>query len=227
MPTRSLLCRLAVVGAIACTPLTARAQGPSVLDFEGFNGLPSQGCGGNSIASYGGLSWSSIGWASRTQCGQADPPDGPFNGYHFGTTSGARAGYLQLATRATPFAAVSGTISSGAHHFNLLDGWLTAAWSRRLRVVVTGYRGPTVVGTQTLLLDYTQPTFVRFALLDLTSVRFDADGGTPDWALGGIGNQLVMDDLRIEDASVVPEPATLLLVAPGLVAVALVRRRRR
>jgi hypothetical protein len=227
MMTRSLLLRLSAALALAATPLAAQAQSPVLLDFESFNGIPSQGCGGNGISAYGGLNWSSIGWASRAECGQADPPDGPFNGYYVGTTSGTRAGYLQLATGADPFAAVSGTIASSGKHFNLLDGWLTAAWSKRLRVVVTGYRGPTIVGTQTLWLDYTQPTFVRFAMLDLTSVRFDADGGTPDWALGGIGNQVVMDDLRIEDATAVPEPATLLLVAPGLAAVALVRRRRR
>ncbi len=231
MLTRRFFAPLAVVAAALALPTSMRAQAalvtaPTVLDFEAFNGLSSQGCGGNTISSYGGLDWSSIGWVSRAECGQVDPPAGPLNGYWFGTTSGTRAGYLQLPTGANAFAAVSGTLSSSGKRFNLLDGWLTAAWTRRLHVTITGYRGPTVVGTRSLTLDYDAPTFVLFGLMDLTSVRFDADGGTPDWNLGGIGNQLVMDDLLVQDAqAVVPEPATLLLMAPGLLAVALLRRR--
>ncbi len=220
---------MALAAALPSRALRAQSSlvvGPTVLDFEAFNSTSSQGCGGNTITRYGGLDWSSIGWVSALECGQAEPPSGPLNGFRFGTRSGTRAGYLQLATGADPFSPLSGTISTPSGRFNLLDGWLTAAWSRSLRVVITGYRGPTMISSQSLTLDYDAPLFVTFGLVDITSVRFDTDGGTPDWNLGGIGNQLVFDDLRVQDASVIPEPATLLLVAPGLALVGLLRRRR-
>ncbi|MBI3792260.1 MAG: hypothetical protein HY275_15470 [Gemmatimonadetes bacterium] len=234
MTLRRLLARIAataVIGASIAGPAHAQAAslvaGPRVLDFEAFNGVSSQGCGGNTIASYGGLDWSGIGWASVAECGQANPPAGPFNGYAFGARPGTRVGYVQVSAGAGPFAPSAGGVSSTTR-FDFLDGWLTAAWSRALQVTVRGYRGGALVNARTLTLQYDVPLFVTFNFTNVDAVTFDGDLGVPDFSLGGIGNQIVLDDLRVDDvSSVVPEPAVALLLAPGLALVALVRRRRR
>ena len=226
--------RHALVLATAATlamlvPAAARSQSPVtlpivpvVLDFEALS--TAAGCGDNTIGSYGGLDWSGWGAMNKLECGGSDPGS-VANGYWYGAHSGKNSGYLQLPFAADPSLALSGTIAAPVGRFNLIDGWLTAAWTRRLRVTVTGYRGPTMVGTRTFLVDYDTPLFANFALFNLTAVRFDASGGTNDPTLDGLGNMLVMDDMQLS-FGVVPEPTTLALLAPGLLLAARMRRRR-
>ena len=223
---------LAVAAMLFAVPPVSSAQStgltvPAVLDFEALSAAT--GCGDNIFSSYGGLVWSGFGVIPSAECG-GDPSLGdPFNGYHYGRTSGRKVGYVIWPTSPDPYSTLLGTIAVPSGHFSLLDGWLTAAWTRRLHVTVAGFRGPTMIGIHSLLLDYDAPVFVNFGFTDVTSVTFAAGGGTVDYNLAGISNNLVLDDLRVafsDPTNVVPEPATLALFAPGLALIAAVRRRR-
>jgi hypothetical protein len=223
----------ALLAALALVPSAAHAQsaqslGTRLIDFEEFVGASSEGCGGNTIGSYAGFSWSGIGWASALECGQADPPFGPPNGYAFGSRpGGARVGYVMVPAGADPFSAPATGGFNAATRFNFLDGWITAAWEKDLHLLVRGFRNGTLVHTRALLLQYDQPLFVNFAFDDVDAVTFEASGGTIDFNLGGLGAEVVLDDLRVSDVSPVPEPATLALLVPGLALVAAAARRRR
>lgn len=199
---------------------------PVVLNFEPLS--TSHGCDDNAFATYGGLAWTGWGAISKAECGSAEV-GGPRNGYFHGATSGGNVGYIQLPPFADPFGALHADIAMGGGTFDLLDAWLTAAWTTGLDVTIDGFNGTTLIGTRTFRIDYTAPTHGVFGLMGLTRAHFRTSGGTPHFELGGLGNILVMDDLSVVryDAVITPEPATLLLVTSGLVAVALARRRRR
>lgn len=238
MPPHSLACSsrpvgralIAVVAACLAYPSMSRAQVPAVvppvpmvLDFEPLS--TAAGCGANTFTAYGGLAWTGWGAINREECGAAEV-GGPRNGYWYGTTSGRNTGYIQLPLGSDPFSALSAQISiSGT--FDLLDAWLSAAWTTGLHVTVTGYNGTTTVGTRSFMLDYLAPVHAEFNLFGLTSAHFATWGGVPRWELGGLGNILVMDDLSVvKYPTVIPEPATVLLLASGLLLLGAVRRRR-
>ncbi|MBI2796764.1 MAG: PEP-CTERM sorting domain-containing protein [Gemmatimonadetes bacterium] len=222
----------AVVAAFVALPGTARTQGPSVLtptpmvlDFEPLS--TAAGCDDNDIVGYGGLAWSGFGAMDKVECGAAEV-GGPKNGYWFGATSGTNTGYIQLPRFSDPFGALGATISY-SDTFDLLDAWLSSAWTTNLRVTVTGFNGTTLVGTRSFMLDYTAPQHAEFNLFGITSARFLAYDGVVRYELGGIGNIMVLDDLSVVKyvPTVVPEPAGVLLVASGLALVGLAARRRR
>ena len=222
---------LAVVAAFLALPASARSQAPTVitpvpmvLDFEPLS--TASGCGANTITTYGGLSWAGWGAMNKVECGAAES-FGPRNGYWYGATSGIRTGYIQLPEFSDPFGALGAQISIGGT-FDLLDAWLTAAWTTSLHVTVSGYNGTTLVGTRSFMLDYTAPLHADFNLFGITSAHFRAFDGVVNYELGGIGNIVVIDDLSVVTyPTVVPEPATLLLVASGLAMIGAATRRRR
>ena len=216
---------LSVEAARAQLP-TIGAPTPLVLNFEPLT--TAAGCDDNTISVYGGLTWTGWGAINSPYCGNLGGGL-PLNGFWYGATSGVNVGYIQLPPFSDPFGGLSAEIAFGGGTFDLLDAWLTAAWTTGLDVSVLGYNGATLVGTRNFRLDYTAPTLATFDLHGITSARFSTRGGTPRFELGGLGNILVMDDLSVvrRDAAVVPEPATLLLVASGLVVVAVTVRRRR
>ena len=217
---------LAVVAAFIAVPRDARAQpsAPMVLDFEPLS--TAAGCDDNTFTSYGGLTWAGWGAMNKIECGAAEVW-GPKNGYWNGATSGIRTGYIQLPPFSDPFGALGAQIST-AGTFDLLDAWLTAAWTTHLHVTVTGYNGTTLVGTRSFMLDYTAPLHADFNLFGLTSAHFRAFGGVVRYELGGIGNIVVIDDLAVvTHPTVIPEPATIVLLATGFVLIGVTARRRK
>ena len=221
------------LSALAVASATARAQAPAVLpvpshavlDFEPLS--TASGCGANGFTSYGGLTWTGWGAINRVECGAADV-GGAHNGYWNGTRSGQNTGYLQLPRFAPdPFQALTGSITN-VDGFDLLDAWMTAAWATGLNVHVDAFRGLTLAGSMNFAVGYTGPSHIVFNFIHVTDVTFTASGGTPDYALGGVGSELVIDDanVAIYPHVVVPEPATVGLVTIGLVALGAVARRR-
>ena len=226
------LTAVVALSALAAASAPARAQPiivhpptPAILDFEPLS--TADGCDKNGFTSYGGLAWTGWGAISKLECGSADI-GGPQNGYWYGATSGHKSGYLQLPRFAVdPFQALVGSITN-ADGFDLLDAWMTAAWNNGLIVHVDAFRGHTLVGMTDFVVDYGGPSHISFNFINITSATFTASGGTPDYNLGGVGSQLVMDDanVAIYPHVVVPEPATIGLVAIGLLALTAVVRRR-
>jgi hypothetical protein len=186
-------------------PLLIAAASPLPAQLASFDELA--GCTSGSVAGalvpdgYAGLSWTGVDVRDGTAL-----TGGPRNG----VVSAPCIGYVE-----------SGQAEiSGATPFTFDGGWFASGGASGLALFVTGYRNGTLAFSTILFLSTAETRALDLRWTELTSVRL-ASGGSE------VRPQFVMDDLRFNGAtSVVPEPATVWLLALGLAGVAVVTRRR-
>ncbi len=129
--------------------------------------------------------------------------------------SGNRAAFNQFGNAS----AFSGTL------FDLASLSLGAAFNDGLNVQIEGLYNGNSVYTRLVIANPFAAQQVNLGWTGINELRFSSFGGT-DVIANGSGTQFVLDNLQLGSLSV-PEPATIALLAVGLVGVAVVRRRQR
>jgi PEP-CTERM motif-containing protein len=163
---------------------------------------------------YGGLSWSNF---------------NVLNFDNLATSVSANSGYLH--GRITPPNVVynsDGAVASfeAQTPFNFVSAFLTSAWRNDLHLTVQGFAdGQLKYSKAAILHTTTDANFEAFNFLNVDRVRFESFGGI-NAVGGGDGTHFAVDNLTVAAAAPTPEPASLLLLATGVVAAALRRRHR-
>lgn len=195
-----------VVALVAPTTLTAQSQ------LITFDDLPTAGdmCDIWDVpSSYAGLRWTNVGYLRGGDgCMPAN------SGYATGTRSG-------------PFVAFNyeenAVIFSRAAAFSW-SGYFTGAWRNGLDVTVVGTLGGSTVYSDVFQVGTAGASFREY-LESVDQVTVTASGGTQATGLTGTGTQFVFDDVTVSDVetapaeTTAPEPATMTLMASGLLAV--------
>jgi hypothetical protein len=159
--------------------LTVLLGSPELITFDDLSnnvtGLPVP-------AHYNNLTWSNFYY---------------LNGLAYIQPSGYTAGVVSASNVAYNGSGTPAAVSSSVR-FDLLSGYLTAAWNDNLQVELKGYSGPTLTYDNTYILSATAPTLIGFDYLDVTSVQFISSGGTPHLAYGDTpGYQFAMDNVSV------------------------------
>ena len=198
----------AVLGlAFMALPAIAQAQ---LINFDDLSA-----CGGVQLSNgYQGFNWNNF-WALNTTnvCY-------PYvSGYAPGTVSAPNVAYNGGGTLASV---------SRANPFTFNSVYMTAAWRNGLFVTVYAYDAlNNLIDNGSFFLNITGPTNEVFNWAGVSSVRFSASGGTNPGGLSGDGTQIAFDNMLMNNATVTPEPATLVLLATGLAGIGGIVRRRR
>jgi len=111
--------------------------------------------------------------------------------------------------------------------FTFTSVYMTAAWNNGLTVTVNGYDASNnVIDNTSFVLSTLGPTNEVFNWTGVYSVDFiGSGGGNPGYAGGG--THIAFDNMLMNNATVTPEPATLVLLATGLAGIGGIVRRRR
>ncbi|MBN1505858.1 MAG: hypothetical protein JW955_03385 [Sedimentisphaerales bacterium] len=127
---------------------------------------------------YGGLNWDNFIVSKASSHGAS--------GYRNGLISGD---YVAFNGTGNP-AEISGD------PFNFLGAHFTAAWRNGLTIDIEGFRGTTVVHTESVVANASAPMYVGLNFTNVTRVRFTSHGGTHDPVFSTDGTQFVMDDME-------------------------------
>lgn len=171
-------------------------------------------------ADYQGFNWSNF-QALNTAGGYWD-----LSGYVPGSVSGDNVGFNGGGTTAS---------FSSASAFTLNSFDLTAAWRDNLTVTVRGSGNPGGDYVATLTPSAIAATSYTVNWTGITSVTFEASGGThhPDYGTGSGQNFSVSDfshfaiDNITYNVSAVPEPESYAMLLAGLGALGFIGKRRR
>lgn len=201
--------RISKLGVVFFTLACAIAAPATVLNFD----TDTTGYSGSIdwiVPGYGGFTW--------TNFGLIDGDDVHVNsGYFNGTVSGE---YVAFNSFGTP----AGMSVANPNLFDFNGAYITAAWNTGLTVQVDGYLNSVLVGTQTIIVDTTGPTWWNVGLNGIDELIFSSYGGT-NAGLGNPGEQFAMDNFTYDFHQPIPEPASLTLLGLGLAG--LVARTRR
>jgi len=156
---------------------------------------------------YGGLNWNGFGYAYA--------PSFSYSGFQLGRVSDDHVAFNLGAGAAT----VSGSL------FDFNGVYLTAAWRSGLNIRVQGFKGEDLIDERTVVANWYSPTWFDFNFSGIDRVVFESFGGTDSARLEGEGAHFVMDNFTFNENAPVPEPATMLLLASGLVGLAGLRRK--
>ncbi len=159
---------------------------------------------------YGGLVWEDM-YAMRSSSVFLG------TGYEYGRLSGDYVAYN--------FGGYPATISVGdPEHFDFVGTYITAAWENGLTVEATAYLDGVLVGSESIVLSATQPTWWQVDFNHIDELVFTS-GGSPTIP----NKQFAMDNFtyNLPSASVVPIPAPAALGLLGMGLVASIRRRKK
>jgi hypothetical protein len=163
-------------------------------------------------AGYGGLTWDNL-WVVN---GSIDPRL-VGTGYVNGRTSGQ---YVAFNNNGDP-AAVRDDL------FTFDSASFTSVWRTGLKLEIGGWWGATRLFATDLVLNTTSPTFFSPGWSGVDRVTFRSSGGVNAGLDQGDGVQFAMDDFAFtESPAPVPEPASMVLLATGLLGVGARHRQR-
>ena len=195
---RTLITTLGMILVTACDPALSNVM---VLTFDDF---PTGGCEVEIPDGYGGFDWDNFRVYDVDRC-----LSGTQSGYFNGRVSGDYVAYNSS----------GGQAMLSDDPFDFIGAYLTAAWRRGLTIQITGSLDNVVLYEAEVVVDYTEPTWFDFNFVGIDMLTLRSYGGVDVLMPEGRGPHFVMDDFTY-----IPEPATLLLL--GLGGLALLRRRR-
>ena len=141
---------------------------------------------------YAGLEWDNFYYLDGA-------PYASIGGYADAFISPSRIGYNGFGFPAT-FSSIS--------LFTLNSAYLTAAWNDDLEVTITGLLGGSALFSTSVVLSATSPTLVNFNFTDIDSVTFVSSGGTPHPGYSGQGTHFAIDNIVLNEPTVVPPTIT-------------------
>lgn len=196
---KSLIAALALVGAAGAVPASA-----TTITFEGLATSSTVQNG------YAGLNWKNV-FVQSTVNATA-------SGYVNGVVSGSKVALIN------PRFVTS--ISAISSPFTLNSGFFMAGWNDGLVITALGF----VDGVQSYSTSFTVGTaassFQTFNWTNLSQVSFSATGGV-NHGYSGAGTHFAFDNLVINEAPAVPEPATWAMMLVGFGAIGAGVRSRR
>lgn len=195
----------ALAMAVAASP--AQAQ---LATFDDLPGCTPANTGGTLIPNgYAGFNWDNFYVADGPNTAVAQGGAGYANG--------------TVTPRCIALNGFGGSSMISAAPFTFNGGYFTAAFTNGLTVNISGYNGATLLFSQMLTLNTSGPQLLNVDWDNLTSVTFASGDGQP-------GSQFVFDNFRFNntpDPTITPEPASMTLLATGLLGIGVVVRRRR